>query len=110
MKAKKYDQGKPMYHTAPTYGMEEITKVFTYGANKYGAFNHHDGIEYCRYVDAAVRHINDFLQHEDIDESGLPHLAHAAASLAIVIESMKLGFGTDDRNPKYKKHNETKEN
>ena len=101
MKAKKYDNNKPMYHTAPTYGIEEMIKVFTYGANKYGAFNHHDGIEYCRYVNAAVRHINDYLQGEDIDESGLPHLAHAAASLLIVVESMKLGLGEDDRNPKY---------
>jgi len=100
-KAKKYDQAKPKYHVVPTYALEEVMKAFTYGADKYGAFNYSGGMEYSRYINAAIRHINDFLQGENIDESGNTHLSHAVASLMMLMDNMAIRAGTDDRNPKY---------
>ena len=100
----KYDEGKPMYTSVPLLALEEITKVFTYGANKYAKYNYSLGSPYTRYIDAALRHINAFLKGEDIDESGYLHLAHAAASIMVTLDNIKADNGTDDRNPNYKRN------
>lgn len=98
---KKYDHQKPKYSTVPTLAMKEVMKAFTYGATKYGKHNYSGGMEYSRYVDAAIRHINAFLECEDIDESGNTHLSHAVASLMMLMDNIALGTGTDDRNKTY---------
>lgn len=50
------------------------------------------------YVEAALRHISAYYDGEDLDpESGLPHLAHATACLAILIDSAPIGTLIDDR-------------
>lgn len=77
--------------------------VFMSGARKYGAFNWRaSGVRFSVYFDALQRHINAFKEGEDIDsESGVSHLAHARACLAIILDSMKMGNWVDDRPPKY---------
>lgn len=102
-RAKKYDQEKPKYSIMPVLAVNEVMKAFTYGASKYGKYNYSGGMEYSRYVDAAIRHINDFLACEDIDESGNTHLSHAVASLMMLMDNIALGTGTDDRNSNYHK-------
>ena len=42
----------------PTLAVEEIAKVMTYGANKYGAHNWLNGIVYSRLTDALHRHLS----------------------------------------------------
>lgn len=72
--------------------MEDIVKVYTFGAEKYSANswqNLDDG--YNRYKAALFRHIVAYEKGEVLDkESNLPHLAHAAwNALAILYFSNK---------------------
>lgn len=69
------------------------------GALKYGRSNWRAvGVRASIYVDAAKRHLNKWFEGETVDpDSGLPHLAHALACLAIVIDAEVAGKLTDDR-------------
>ena len=69
------------------------------GALKYGRANwRHDGARASIYFDACRRHLNKWFEGEDTDpDSGLPHLAHALASLAIIVDAEAMGELVDDR-------------
>lgn len=70
------------------------------GALKYGRSNWRAvGIRASIYYDAARRHLNAWFEGEDVDQdSGLPHLAHALACIAIIVDAQNAGKITDDRN------------
>jgi hypothetical protein len=70
------------------------------GAAKYGRMNWRaTPVRASIYVDAAKRHINAWLDGEDLDpDSGLPHLGHAIACIAILIDAEAAGTLIDDRN------------
>jgi hypothetical protein len=81
----KLDEGKtPMEHI-PLYLLEDVAKVFAYGARKYaptGWRQKGSKKDVGRYLGACLRHLRDFQKGHQIDpESGLPHLAHAVCSL-----------------------------
>ena len=83
---KKYDQGKPDYSLVPYASLDEVVKVLTHGANKYGRFNW-ELVEAHRYEAATMRHFSAYMQGEKLDpESGIPHLAHAITSLLFMLE------------------------
>jgi hypothetical protein len=69
------------------------------GALKYGRSNFRAmGARASIYVDAVRRHLGRWFEGEDLDpDSGLPHLAHALASLAILVDAHAAGRLTDDR-------------
>lgn len=69
------------------------------GMLKYGRSNYRAiGVRASIYVDAAKRHVDAWFEGEERDpESGLPHLAHALACLAILVEAEAKGNLTDDR-------------
>lgn len=69
------------------------------GALKYGRSNFRDaGVRSSIYYDAARRHLNKWFEGEDVDpDSGLPHLAHVLASVAIVVDADAAGVLNDDR-------------
>lgn len=69
------------------------------GALKYGRQNFRAiGVRASIYYDATLRHMQAWFEGEDVDpESGLPHLAHALACIAILIESDVKGNLMDDR-------------
>ena len=70
----------------------------TEGAVKYGPRNYRNGCAWSRYIDALERHILAWRAGEDVDpDSGLSHLAKAAACLAILHDLQRLGLGEDDR-------------
>lgn len=73
--------------------------AFLDGALKYGKFNFRAiGVRASIYVDAARRHLNAWMEGEDIDpESGVPHLGHLLACAAILVEAQANGNLTDDR-------------
>lgn len=95
-KATKYDMNKKIRpELLPSKATEEVMKVFTFGAEKYGDFNWRKGLEFSRLWGAAQRHQMSFWQGEDIDkESGLPHVAHAIANLMMLLE---MGHEWDNR-------------
>lgn len=76
------------------------------GMLKYGRSNFRAiGVRSSIYYDAARRHLNAWFEGEDIDEiehggSGLPHLAHALACIAIIVDAQAAGKLNDDRQMK----------
>lgn len=69
------------------------------GALKYGAYNWRDaGVRATIYYDAAINHLGDWWEGEDIDsDSGLSHIDKAIASLVVMRDSMYHGNFVDDR-------------
>jgi hypothetical protein len=69
------------------------------GALKYGRANFRAiGVRSSIYVDAVKRHMNAWFEGEDNDpDSGLPHMAHALACIAILVDAQATGKLNDDR-------------
>ena len=103
--ATKFDGGKPQLSLIPQLALLEVGKSFTYGAIKYAKWNYSKGMEYTRYTDAALRHINNALRGNDTDEESgeykLMHLANAIASLMMCLDNQLTNKVTDDRNKNY---------
>lgn len=87
----KFDEKKAPMHLIPQMALLEIGHVAGFGARKYGPYDWQDGVESTRFIAAALRHINQHLMGEDLDpESGYSHLAHAAISLMMAHDILKL--------------------
>lgn len=84
----KLDTGKVKYSLVPPLAHEAHAKVVTFGAFKYAPDNwRYVPDAELRYLNAAFRHIHSHNRGHIIDpESGLPHLAHAIASLSFTLE------------------------
>lgn len=83
----KYDEGKPPMAYIPPFALLEVGKVLGYGVGKYNPWNWAKGLAFSRILSATMRHILAFLCGQDRDEeSGLPHLAHAATNLLFILE------------------------
>lgn len=69
------------------------------GTLKYGRSNWREaGVRASIYNDAARRHLDAWFEGEDFDpDSHLPHLAHALACLAILVDAMMSDRLEDDR-------------
>lgn len=86
----KLDGGKPrvgLVLSGFSRAIGEVSKVGTYGANKYtdrGWESVKSGEE--RYADAMLRHWLEAVQNDGDPESGLPHLAHMAWNALAVLE------------------------
>lgn len=102
-KAIKFDEEKPKLSYIPQAALWEVGKTFSYGAKKYQEFNYSSGMEYTRYSDAALRHINQALRGEDIDsESNCYHISNAIASLLMLLDNQLTSKIIDNRNKVYK--------
>jgi len=70
------------------------------GMLKYGRANYRaaPNLRLSIYVDALKRHVNAFVEGEDVDpDSGIPHLGHALACLAILVDASAADNLLDDR-------------
>lgn len=83
----------------PPCGQIAVAKVLKHGADKYGPWNWRgESINASNYISAIQRHTLAFLSGEDVDpESGLPHLAHIAATAHILMDATEHGRVNDDR-------------
>jgi hypothetical protein len=82
----KHDKGKRQYTIFPVDALNEIVDAMAYGKEKYEGTNWKDGLSWDSLVNASLRHIYSFVSGESIDqESNISHLAHAAASLAMLL-------------------------
>jgi len=94
----KYDDSKPALQYVPKAAMFAMGEAFAHGAKKYGAFNYRGGLATTRTLAAAVRHIYQFLDGENLDsESGKSHLGHAMASIAMTLDTLEKRPDLDDR-------------
>lgn len=104
----KHDQEKPDMTDIPMEAMWEMGKAFTYGQKKYGKNNYREGMNVSRQLAAAVRHIYQHLGGQSIDsESGVSHLGHALASLAMACYTLQNHPNLDDRFNKDKEKHES---
>lgn len=69
------------------------------GMLKYGRANWRAiGVRSSIYYDACRRHMDKWFEGEDLDQdSGLPHLAHALACIAVIVDAQAAGKLNDDR-------------
>lgn len=75
-----------------------LAEVSGFGARKYAAFNYLKGYDWSLSFNALQRHALAFWNGEDIDEeSGLPHMGHAAWHALALVSFLSRGLGTDDR-------------
>ena len=75
---------KDRWSLLPWEVVEDVVKVFTYGAKKYEDWNWLE-VEESRYWDALERHLTANRKGEKLDkESGRPHLSHALACLMMI--------------------------
>jgi hypothetical protein len=89
------------FTTIPLTVMSEIGAALLEGALKYGRHNYRvAGVRASVYVDAAIGHIAQFWEGEDIDQdSGIHHVSKAIASLVVLRDAMIQDVLNDDRPP-----------
>lgn len=82
------------------------------GARKYGRHNYRAiGVRASVYIDAALGHISQWWEGEDIDEeSQLNHITKAMTSLVVLRDAMINKMYVDDRPPKVVDFDEYRDN
>lgn len=81
-KSLKADSGKRRWDLLPIRGVAAVADVMEFGAKKYSEGDWLKGIESARLLAACQRHLYAVQIGEETDpESGLSHVAHAAANL-----------------------------
>ena len=86
-------------HLWPATATAMGSLALLYGARLYGRSNWREaGVRASVYVSACQRHLAAWFENEDNDpESNLPHLGHALACLAILVDAQAANKLTDDR-------------
>jgi Domain of unknown function (DUF5664)/Domain of unknown function (DUF4406) len=75
-----------------------LAEISGMGARKYSAFNYLLGYDWSLSFNAMQRHMLTFWAGQDNDdESGLPHVAHAAWHCLALLAFLQRDIGTDDR-------------
>jgi hypothetical protein len=92
-------RSKPSPSLLPSALVLNVAQVMRLGAQKYGPFNWRvEKVSLTVYIDAAMRHLLQFIDGEDCDpESGAPHTAHVAACMGILLDAAATGNLLDDR-------------
>lgn len=92
---------KPDLYLVPPALVIWTAKCMEHGKKKYSAANWRDENQKVRmtvYISAALRHLMALADGEDnAPDSGLPHAAHAAASMGIILDALACGTLIDDR-------------
>jgi hypothetical protein len=80
------------------YGLAMVGEVCGMGAEKYDLHNYRKGYKWSLSSNALFRHVLAFLDGQDLDEeSGLPHMAHAAWHAMVLVQFMRDHPDFDDR-------------
>ena len=82
----------------PYAALDELARVYAFGAEKYEAHNYLRGYAWSLSLGALQRHVSRWAQGVDTDdETGLHHLAHAAWHCLALLMFAHHDLGTDDR-------------
>lgn len=86
----------------PPSAVHALAEAFSDGAKKYGPYNWREKtISSNIYYGAALRHLTAWWDGEDTaEDSGLNHLHHALACIAMLIDGKSVGKLNDNRPPK----------
>jgi hypothetical protein len=86
------------YDLVPWPAMDEVARVYAFGATKYDDHNWHRGYKWGLSLAALFRHVVCWARGETRDpESGLHHLAHAVFHCLTLMTFQDENLGTDDR-------------
>lgn len=90
---------KPPLHLIPPVALIHEAMAMKNGADKYGPYNWRGAtVAATVYISAAMRHLADYLDGERVArDSGVHHIAHARASLGILLDAEAQGTLVDDR-------------
>lgn len=98
MEGRKDDDEKLRFDLIDSDLLIELSKVLTFGAQKYGARNWEKGMKWSRVFGALMRHMWVWWKGEKCDpETNMPHLAHAAACVMFLLAYEAREMGEDDR-------------
>ena len=96
--------GKMRWDLVPWEAMQEVTRVYTWGATKYADRNWEKGIPLSRMFASMMRHVIAYFMGEDVDpESGIHHMAHAVWNGLGILEFALRGRADLDDRPIQKK-------
>lgn len=86
----------------PPSAVHALAEAFADGAKKYGPYNWREkSISSSIYYGAALRHLQSWWDGEDLaEDSGINHLHHALACIAMLIDGGSVGKLNDNRPPK----------
>ncbi len=85
-------------HALPWEALQELGRIYSFGAQKYADYNFRKGYQWSLSFDAMLRHAFAFWNREDLDEeSQLHHMAHATWHALTLTLFALTGKGTDDR-------------
>lgn len=92
-------QTKADISLVPSVGIAHTAHAMMDGARKYGPYNWRGNSVKARvYVAAAMRHLMQWLDGEEVaEDSGTHHLGHAAACCMILMDAQAFGNLHDDR-------------
>ena len=94
----KYDGKKSRYDLIPPYPLEQLARIYTFGAQKYSDRNWEKGMKWGRIFAAMMRHAWAFWRGEDKDsETGIHHLASVAFCAFALMEYGRTHKELDDR-------------
>ena len=98
--AARFDEGKIRYELIPSYALEQLAKVYTYGAQKYDDDNWRKGLNWLKTIGSLLRHVYAWKKGETLDpESNCHHLAMASWNCFSLMSYEKHSVGIDDRHP-----------
>lgn len=112
----RFNEGKTRFDLLEPYAIEQLAKVFTYGAKKYAPNNWLKGQDWSKMIASMKRHINEFEKGNDYDfdptctdcatggctnHTGLFHMAHAAWNAMALVSYYKHRPENDDRRHSY---------
>lgn len=92
-------QKKPSLSLVPPAALVYIALAMKNGADKYSRANwRENNVIATIYIDAALRHLCSWLDGEECaEDSGVPHLGHALATISILVDALEGGVLVDDR-------------
>lgn len=90
---------KPRLDLVPPALLLHVAKAMANGAEKYGPFNWRENeVRLTVYIAAAMRHLLELLDGEDIARDSLAeHAAHVGACMGIILDAKETGNLIDDR-------------
>jgi len=95
----KFGLTKPSMSAVPPSALIPLMEAMADGKNKYGLMNWRDkSVSSSVYYDAALRHLMSWYDGEDVaQDSGVHHLGHAMACMAILLDAMHTNNLNDNR-------------
>ena len=95
---KRFNENKPKWSLIDFKSLEPLVRVMEMGMSKYGYNNWKAGRSFTETLESLLRHIIAWKETKSTDdESGITHLAHAAANVMFLLQMEQNSPEFDDR-------------